>query len=143
MNQDVQKFTELLKSDEALQEKMKAAAENYEGEQTVDAIFNSLIVPAAEESGLHFTVDDFREYVNQEVEKVRELNQDEMDQIAGGGGLGLGATACFVIGIGYGGAATGEMKDGHYKSKTSALCWNIGVGTGAQACAGDGVGQGF
>ena len=35
MNQDLQKFSDLLEKDTALQEKIKAAAENYTGEKTV------------------------------------------------------------------------------------------------------------
>lgn len=46
MNQDITKFMELLKTDEALQGKLKAEADNYNGEQTPEAMIAVISVLA-------------------------------------------------------------------------------------------------
>lgn len=133
MNQDLQKYYELLQTDTTLQEKMKAAAEQYTGEQTQESIFENLIAPAAKEAGCNFTWDDFRQYAEQ---NVQQLDTDEMDQVvAGSDNKGAGATACLGIGLGLGGAL---VESG--LSKLFGACLGIGIGGGSVACMGDGVG---
>ena len=61
MNQDIQKFMELMETDEALQEKLKSAAESYTGEMTPEAAYDNLIIPIAREAGLNFTMEELRE----------------------------------------------------------------------------------
>ena len=65
MNQDIQKFMELMETDEALQEKLKSAAESYTGEMTPEAAYDNLIIPIAREAGLNFTMEELREYEKQ------------------------------------------------------------------------------
>ena len=126
MNQDIKKFIELLKTDESLQEQMKAAAEKYEGNQMPEAAFKDLVLSIAQEAGFHFTWEDLQEYVKQEAEKLQELSADEMSQVAGGSsGGGLGACLSAGLGIGF----TGEF-----------FCLVIGGGEGASICAVKGVG---
>ena len=132
MNQDFQKFIDLLQTDTELQEKMKAASENYTGEQTQEALFQNLVIPAAEEAGFQFTWDDFLEYVEQEKEELRGLELDEMDQVAGGFD-GVGVTACIGPGIGLGGSVVDK------RVRLAGGCLGVGFGYGANACAGEGV----
>ena len=107
---------------------MKAAAEQYEGEQTPEGMFSKLIQPIAEEQGCQFTWDDFQEYVKQ---GSKELNVDEMDQVAGGygKGKGYGGLGCSVVVLGLG-AAGGNG--------TGGACAFLGFGWGGDACWGDG-----
>ena len=131
MNQDLQKFIELLKSDDTLQEKMRSAAEKYEGDQTAEAVFRNLLLPIAEKKGYHFTWEDYQEYVKQE---TKELNPDEMDQVAGGvEGEGYGYAACFIIGSGNGYVT--DTKTGCFKG----ACLSIGIGAGLGACISKGI----
>ena len=51
MYQDVEKFINLLNTDVSLQERMKDAAEKYDGKQTPEAAFQDLISPFAQEAG--------------------------------------------------------------------------------------------
>ena len=83
MNQEVQKFINTLKTDKALQEKMQAATAKFMAEQEL-AAFQNVVRPVAEEAGCHFTWEEYQEYVKRE---VKELDQDEMDQVAGGLGM--------------------------------------------------------
>ena len=89
MNQEVQKFIDILKTDESLQRKMKSASEKFMAEQEL-AAFQNVVLPIAEEAGYHFTWEEYQEYVKRE---VKELDPEEMGQVAGGlciwsGGLG-------------------------------------------------------
>jgi len=138
MKQDVQKFIDLLTADVSLQEKMKSTAEKYEGEQTQEAVFQEVVSPFAEEAGYHFTWEEYKEYMTDEAAKAKELDLDEMDQVNGGiPDKGGGAIACFAIGIGLGGGVIGSRR-----TPLAGGCLLVGIGVGAIACAGDGVGEG-
>lgn len=117
---------------------MKSGAEKYYGEQTPEAVFQNLISPLAEEAGCHFTWEEYKEYMTNEANLTQELNLDEMEQVGGGStDAGGGAVACFSLGIGIGG--------GIIESRPTTLaggCLLIGLGIGAIACAGNGVGAG-
>ena len=95
MNQDLQNFIESLKTDKALQEKMETAAKNYTGDKTQEAVLRDLIIPVAKEAGFSLTVEEFKSY---ESGMVKDIDLDEMDQVAGGGstrgggGVGIGGT---------------------------------------------------
>ena len=45
MNEGLKKMEELLRTDTAFQEKLKAAMESYTGEQKEEAVFNAILVP--------------------------------------------------------------------------------------------------
>jgi len=125
MNQDVQKFFERLRTDEELQKKLETSAKNYTGEKTPEAVFENLVQPIAKEAGFSFTVDECREY---ETPQVKDLNPDEMDQVAGGigGGAGVGGASCDGFGWGFGAY-------GGYGG--AALCIVAGIGYGSGGCA--------
>jgi len=123
MKEDLVKFLELVKTDEALQKKLEEAAKNYTGEQTNEAVFNTVIVPVAKEAGYDITLDDMTQFVH-------ELNPDEMGQVAGGYGAGIGGQICFILGIG-GGGNLSQDKDG---SMSGGLCAGFGLGSGISGC---------
>ena len=135
MKQDILKFIDTLKTDESLQEKLKSEAEKYEGEQTPKAVFQNLICPLAEETGCHFTWEEYKEFMTNEAGEAKELNLDEMEQVGGGETEGAGALFCSIFGIGVGGGSI----DSKPKSR-SCGCLVVGMGIGALACAGEGVG---
>ena len=129
MNQDLQKFIDLLKTDKSLQEKMAAAAKNYTGEQKPEAAFQYVILPIAEEAGCHFTWEDYQQYMQV---AVKELDPDEMEQVAGGDKTrGTSLSAC--VGVGVGGGVTVRVKeDGSCSLGT--ICFFLGFGD-TTACA--------
>jgi len=130
MNKDIERFRELLFTDEGFQAKLKTAAEAYTGEQTEEAVFNDLLVPLASEYGITATFDDFKKYLDSI--KDQELSADEIAQVAGGGkdAVGFGASGCLYVGVGWGGGG---------ESGSAAGCAVVGFGNSAAACAGDGV----
>lgn len=116
---NVKKFEELLRSDESLQEKVRAAIDAYEGDmQDGSAIFAAVVAPLAAEAGLPFTVDEAREFAQGD----REISLDEVDAAAGGDGM--------CIGFGFGGLDTMDAD----------ACESIEVDFGAGACVAVGVG---
>ena len=128
MNQDVKKFIDLLKADESLQEKMSAAVNNYTGEQTPEAAFQNVVLPIAEEAGCHFTWEDYQKYLQEE---TKDLDLDEMDQVAGGDSTrGTALSAC--LGVGMGAGATVKINDDGTSMAT--LCFFVGFGE-SSACA--------
>jgi len=129
MNDGLKKFEELLKTDTTFQEKLKAAMENYTGEQTDEEVFDGVLIPIAKEYGISASFEEFKEYVANISTEDRELSEDEVNQVAGGTkGIGFGTTACLGIGVGLGGS---------YSDDTS-VCAVVGIGSGADACAGEG-----
>jgi len=130
MNEGLKKMEELLRTDTAFQEKLKAAMESYTGEQKEEAVFNAILVPLAKEYGISASFDEFKEYIQNVLNEDRELSDDEVNQVAGGtkgGGLGIGN--CIGVGIGAGGGA-GESGCG--------ICAGLGIGSGDYQCAGSG-----
>lgn len=125
MNEGLKKFEELLKTDAAFQEKLKAAMENYKGEKTEQAVFEDVLLPLAKEYGITATLAEVKEYINNVSGEDRELSEDEVNQVAGGG-KDFGATACLGWGIGLGDSGSGT-------------CVVLGAGDGAGACAGSGT----
>ena len=125
MNEGLKKFEELMKTDAAFQEKLKAAMESYTGEQTEEAVFDAVLVPLAKEYGISASFEEYKEYANHISGEDRELNEDEVNQVAGGGkGGGFGLSACAIIGIGAGGAG----------SESGGACAVIGAGYGKTDC---------
>ena len=128
MNEGLKKFEELLKTDTAFQEKLKAAMASYSGEQTDQAVFEAILVPLAKEYGIYASFEEYKEYVDSISNEDRELSIDEANQVAGGG-KGLGATACLYVGVGLGGSINSDL----------TACLGLGAGWGADACAGNGA----
>ena len=136
---NVGKFYEKLAQDAALAEKLNALdkdfAEKNEGsaddaamrEKAVEAV----IIPLAKEAGLPFTLEELKEY-EQDQMKNMTLSEDELDQVAGGSGgkhsKGLeprgGLNACAYLGVGFG----KTKKNGKY-----AFCFILGGSNGPVA----------
>lgn len=135
MNQDLQKFRELLITDTDFQQKLQAAAEAYTGDQTEEAVFNSVLVPIASEYGITATFDEFKEYM-EKLNSDAEMSKEELSQVAGGkaNGGGLGGALCYGAGIGFGAAAG---------SKSGGGCVVVGAGWGRTVCVTVGESEGF
>ena len=110
---DAKKFEELLRTVEALQEKMRVAFEAYAGDKSDErAVFEAIVAPLADEVGLSFTYDDVLEFASDD----ENLNLDDLDAVAGGG-------CCFVFGGGH--SVKGSAKDGQFGG---IACKDPGVG---------------
>lgn len=111
--ENVEKFEELLRNDEALKAKLDEAVAAFKGGiEDNAAAFASIACPLAEEVGLPFTAEDVEAFFSS-----RELDTDELDAVAGGD-WGF----CILIGI---------------SDHVDATCREPGY-----ACAGIGVGAG-
>ena len=110
---NVGKFYEKLAKDAALAEKLNALDKDFaeKNEGSADDIAmrekaaEAIILPLAQEIGLPFTLDELKEY---EQEQLKELNlsEDELEQVAGGVPKNTnsrnGVNACAYIGVGFG-----------------------------------------
>jgi len=134
MNEGLKKFRELLLTDGEFQQKLKNAAEAYAGEQTEEAFFENVLVPAAAEYGIAASYDEFKDYILSMADV--EMNTEEIAQVAGGDskGGGIGGIACAVVGIGAGGGAGGE---------SGGVCAFIGAGWGKTSCVDTGKSVGI
>lgn len=92
MREELKKYLEMLGGDEAAQEKLKS----LDKDDTKGAIAASIEI--AKGYGIDLVQEDFEE-------KARELEEDELQAVAGG------ATACACAGAGY-----GTSGDGYYGS---------------------------
>ena len=87
--ENVTRFEELLKSDEALQAKLQELTKAYAGDTTDEqAVFEATIGKLAAEAGLPFTLEEGREAAA----AGRELGDAELEAVAGGSGV------CYMIG---------------------------------------------
>ncbi|MCR4870153.1 MAG: hypothetical protein K5859_02515 [Atopobiaceae bacterium] len=87
--ENVLKFGELIKGDEALQAKMKEASEAFAGDSTDEkAVFEAVVAPLAAEVGLPFTYEEVAELA-----AAQEIDDSDLDAVAGG------FAYCFGIGI--------------------------------------------
>ena len=140
MENNVQKFVDLLQTDAVFLEKMQDAVGNYSGEQTAEAVFQKVIQPAAEEKGFRFTLEDMQEYIRKNTDSEQMMSQDEMAQVAGGvytphpKSRGAGATACFIIGVGLGITVDNVTDDNDSDMDELGVCCIIGLGAGVGAC---------
>ena len=116
--ENVGKFYEKLAQDAALAEKLNALDKDFaekNGASADDAAMrekavDAIIIPLAKEVGLPFTLEELKEY-EQEQMKNMTLSEDELDQVAGGkrkgGSHGGGKTTkpgayCAFLGVGFG-----------------------------------------
>ena len=112
--ENVAKFEELLRSDEALKTKLDALAAAFEGDASDEkALFEAVIAPLAAEAGLPFTFEEGKDgYAD------RELDDAELEAVAGGDGF------CFLLGGSTGVEA--ECREPGY------ACAFLGVGAGGK-----------
>lgn len=109
---NVRKFEELLRSDETLQEKLRAATEAWEGSRDDErAVFEAVVAPLAEEVGLPFSFEEAVEFAKGD----QALSLDDLDEAAGG--------FCLAVGVSEGLGACAKMK-----STGATACGGIGVG---------------
>ena len=132
---NVGKFYEKLAQDAALAEKLNALDKDFaekNGASTDDAAMRekaaeAIILPLAQEVGLPFTLDELKEY-EQEQLKGLNLSEDELEQVAGGVPKNTnsrnGVNACAYIGVGFG----RTKKDGK-----TAFCLLLGGSNGPVA----------
>ena len=117
--ENVAKFYEKLAEDAALAEKLNALDKDFAEKNDAPAddmavrekAAEAIVLPLAEEAGLPFTLEELKEY-EQEQLKEMNLSEDELDQVAGGkrhnakfgtGGDRTGAGAyCAFLGVGFG-----------------------------------------
>ena len=127
---NVGKFYEKLAQDAALAEKLTALDKNFaekNGTSADDAAMRekaveAVIIPLAKEEGLPFTLEELKEY-EQEQLKEMNLSEDELDQVAGGR-KGGGINACAFLGFGLGKTT---------KKGNTAVCFIIGGSDGPVA----------
>ena len=121
---NAERFRELLASDEALQERLRAAVAAYEGDRDEAAAFAALVAPLAAVAGLPFTFEEAMAVA----EEDREVSLDDADAVAGGEDVpSYGMNICLVIGI-------GDETDGY-------VCTNGIEGCGGGIC--NYIGSGF
>lgn len=76
------KFEELLRTDDALQGKIKAAVLSFRGDpRDRRAVYDAIFVPLAAEVGLPHTYDDVLEFLSRQ---SRKLEDEELAKVAGG-----------------------------------------------------------
>ena len=129
------KFYEKLAKDAALAEKLNEMDKDFaekNGTSAEDAAMRekaaeAIILPLAQEVGLPFTLDELKEY-EQEQLKGLNLSEDELEQVAGGVPKNTnsrnGVNACAYIGVGFG----RTKKDGK-----TAFCLLLGGSNGPVA----------
>ena len=129
MNKDLEKFKELLMTDEAFQKMLKDKVEAYNGEQTEEAVFNNVLVPVIKEYGITITLEELKEYA---ASMANTDIEDELSQVSGGqsGAYGIFGGTCIVAGVGLGGSIG---KEG------GIICVMVGAGWGNSNCLGKGV----
>ena len=134
--ENVGKFYEKLAQDAALAEKLNALDKDFaekNGTSADDAAMRekaveAIIIPLAKEVGLPFTLEELKEY-EQEQMKEMNLSEDELDQVAGGkrkyhgpaANNSKGGALCAFLGVGFGKT---ERKG------TTAYCFILGGSDG-------------
>ena len=133
--ENVGKFYEKFAQDAALAEKLNALAKDFaekNGTSADDAAMcekavDVIIIPLAKEVGLPFTLEELKEY-EQDQMKTMTLSEDELDQVAGGkfklrNNPPRCKAACAIVGVGI-----GVVKD--KKRKNTAACILLGFSNG-------------
>ena len=112
---NIEKFEELLRTDEDLQAKLRAAQEAFEGDPADEtSIFDAIVAPLASSLGLPFTFEELKEYA----ESGAEISAEDLDAAAGG-------SFCFVIGGSEYGNGTGACSE---EAVGATACYFLGVG---------------
>ena len=132
------KFYEKLAKDAALAAKLNEMDKNFaekNGTSADDIAFRekavaAIVIPLAEEVGLPFTLEELKEYEQDQMNNMT-LSEDELDQVAGGkepkgrgeNGKPSYKAACAIVGVGI-----GVVKD--KKRKNTAACFLLGFSNG-------------
>ena len=135
---NVGKFYEKLAQDAALAEKLNALDKKFADTNEVSAddiafrekAVAAIVIPLAEEVGLPFTLEELKEYEQDQMNNMT-LSEDELDQVAGGkepkgrgeNGKPSYKAACAIVGVGI-----GVVKD--RKRKNTAACFLLGFSNG-------------
>ena len=91
--ENVKAFYEALSKDEAMQQAVKAKELAYTGKkEDREAVAEEIVIPVAKEAGYEFTLEELREF-EEGLRPAGELDEDELEAVSGGLGLGLGVTA--------------------------------------------------
>lgn len=111
-NDEMKNFEALLRSDEGVQAKLRAAVDAYDGDKADDqALFEATIGKVAEELGLSLSYEEAKAYAG----KMTALDDVELDAVAGGG-------SCYFIG------GSKKPEAGHCDPETgSGACAYIGI----------------
>ena len=117
---DVELFFEEVNKNETLKkelEKAEAGMTNLK-ENELESFFKEKFLPIVKKYGFNFSYDDLREYKHSLTpQSGEELDDDFLDQVAGG----AGKNTCIIMGVGVGGT---RDKDGKIKS----FCFGMGIG---------------
>lgn len=104
--ENIKKFYEAVAADEGLRNRLNDLNKPYQGE-TMDEekkteLVEKLILPVAAEMGWAFSMEELRQYEEEIVQanSNRELDDQELEAVAGG--MGGMAGACILIGAGVG-----------------------------------------
>ena len=131
--ENVKKFYEMLSQDEAMKQKFVELSKEYQGQQMDEAKTVSLLakeaLSLATQMGYSFTMDDLLTYGEemQQADMNRELSEEEMTAVTGGGCSGT--NRCIFIGVPSGDFSGfcflyGEIKHG---DTASTECCAIGT----------------
>ena len=128
--ENVAKFYEKLAEDAALAEKLNEMDKNFAEKNDAPAddmavrekAAEAIVLPLAEEAGLPFTLEELKEYEQEQMNNMT-LSDDELDQVAGGR-KGGGINACAFLGFGLGKTT---------KKGNTAVCFIIGGSDGPVA----------
>jgi predicted ribosomally synthesized peptide with nif11-like leader len=116
--ENVKLFYEALPENRSLQEKFKKANEKYAGQkidkEAINLILQNELLPIAKEAGFDFTLDEFKEYAQENNQSAAgRLSDDELAAVAGGvgacvvGGGSEGGCSCVICGYGDNGIDAG------------------------------------
>jgi len=108
--ENISKFFEAVQTEEELKQKIEAIDREYreQGQELTESqrimITGERILPLAADRGLHFTIDELKDFETEQLEKFKgdgEISQQELET-AVVGGVYNGAALCFIIGLGRG-----------------------------------------
>ena len=113
---NVEKFEELLRTDEGLQAQLRAAQDAFTGDLADEKdVFDSIIAPLAASLDLPFSFDELQEYVA----GGEEIPSDDLNAVTGG-------SFCFILGGSEYGNGTGACAGDEAVGATA--CYFLGVG---------------
>jgi len=141
----VKRFFDAVANDEGLRERANAMSGKYKGEKPDEAAVKAELLSFAKSEGYDFTESELDAFTDR---RRRELNDDELDAVAGGASVGFEHTltktgGCGCVVLGGGGGTTID--------DTTWGCGCAGYGQGGDAvkyhnicmCVGSGVGEGI
>lgn len=91
--ENVKKFYEAITQDEAWQQKLAELSQKYQGETMNEEkrtqMVNDDILPLAAQMGIPFTLEELKQYETdmKQTNGNSELSDDELEAVAGGGGI--------------------------------------------------------